>query len=179
MVRPDRELLSGKVEVDETIVGGLKKGDPSRHRKAVVMIAAEVRGEGIGRIRLQRIPDSTEPSIGAFVRKTVAAESTLVSDGSHAYKNLGYRHERHVLQNHGREASTAMLPRVHRVASLLKRWLLGSYQGRVSKKQLDHYLDEFAFRFNRRASPQRGMLFYRLIQQCLAVPPAPYSEVSR
>jgi transposase-like protein len=178
MVRPGRELLSGKVEADETILGGLKKGNPSRHEKAVVMIAAEISGEGTGRIRLQRIPDSTEESIGAFVKGSVAAGSTLVTDGAHAYKNLGYRHERHVLQHHGREAPSATLPRVHRVASLLKRWLLGVHQGRVSKKQLDHYLDEFTFRFNRRASDQRGMLFYRLLQQCVAVPPASYRNVT-
>jgi transposase-like protein len=180
MVRPGRELLSGRVEVDETLVGGLTKGNPSRHKKMVVIIAVEVKGAGMGRIRLQKIPDSTEPSITAFVRKSVATGSELITDGSHAYKHLiphGYTHHRNVLQHRGREASNAMLPRVHRIASLLKRWLLGIHQGRVSRHQMDHYLNEFAFRFNRRLSPRRGMLFYRLMQQCVAVPAAPYSEV--
>jgi hypothetical protein len=181
MVRPGRELLSGRVEVDETLVGGLAKGNPSRHKKAVVMIAAEAKGAGIGRIRLQRILDSTEPAITTFVRKSVATGAELITDGSHAYKHLiphGYTHDRNVLQHRGREASNAMLPRVHRIASLLKRWLLGVHQGRVSREQLDHYLDEFAFRFNRRLSTQRGMLFYRLLQQCAALPPTPYKEVA-
>jgi len=180
MVRPGRELLAGRVEVDETLVGGLAKGNPSRHKKIVVAIAVEVRGTGMGRIRLETIPDSTEPAITAFVRKAVAPGSELVTDGSHAYKHLvphGYAHDRNVLQHRGREASNAMLPRVHRVASLLKRWLLGSHQGRVSRSQMDHYLDEFAFRFNRRHSDRRGMLFYRLLQQCVAIPPTPYKKV--
>lgn len=181
MVRPGRELLSGQVEVDETLIGGLRKGNHSRRKKTLVSIAAEIRGKGIGRIRLAQIPDDTEPTIVAVARKMVAPGSELITDGSHAYKHLapyGYTHQRNVLQHHGREASKMALPRVHRIASLLKRWLLGVHQGRVSRHQLDHYLDEFAFRFNRRSSAQRGMLFYRLIQQAAAIEPAPYKALT-
>ncbi len=182
MVRPSRELLSGRVEVDETLVGGWKKDGHSRYKKAIVSIAAEIRGKGTGRIRLRRIPDDTESSIKAFIRSTVALGSKLVTDGAHAYKALipyGYAHNRNVMMNKSRKELKSALPRVHRVAALLKRWLLGTYQGRVSVRQMDHYLEEFAFRFNRRRSSRRGMLFYRLLQQCVALPPSPYRKILR
>lgn len=182
MVRPGRELLCGRVELDETLIGGIKKGNPSRYIKAFVIIAAEIKGNGIGRIRLRQIADDTLPNITTFVRQAIAPGSELVTDGAHAYKHLvphGYGHQRHVLQHRGQDASTNALPRVHRLASLLKRWLLGVHQGSVSKRQLNPYLDEFAFRFNRRLSPQRGMLFYRLLQQCVVVAPAPYRKIVR
>jgi len=182
MVRPGRELLSGKVEVDEIYIGGLKRDDSSRRRKSCVLVSAEVRGKGVGRIRLQQIPDDQEQHIVKGVRQAVASGSSLITDGAWAYKALipyGYRHERWVQGNRRRRELDQMnpLPRVHRVASLLKRWLLGTYQGRISESQLNHYLEEFAFRFNRRLSEKRGMLFYRLVQQSLDVPPASYKSI--
>jgi hypothetical protein len=180
MTRSGRDPLSGSVEVDEAYVGGLSRGSNSRRKKMCVLIAAEIRGEDIGRIRLQKIPDDSEPSIKAGVRQVVAVGSKLVTDGAHAYKALvphGYRHDRNVLDGKGRQASSATLPRVHLVASLLKRWLLGTYQGRVSERQFDHYLDEFVFRFNRRRSQERGMLFYRLIQHSVATSPTTYRKL--
>jgi hypothetical protein len=181
MTRSGRDLLSGSVEIDETYVGGVIRGITSRRTKICVLVAAEIRGEDIGRIRLHRIPDDSKPSIMAGVRQVVAVGAKLVTDGAHAYKTLipqGYRHNRTVLDGKGTEASIAALPRVHLVASLLKRWLLGTYHGRVSGEQFDHYLDEFTFRFNRRRSLQRGMLFYRLIQQSVAAPPTPYRKLA-
>lgn len=172
MVRPGRELLSGEVEVDETFLGGVRKGSKSKRNKITVVIAAEARGKGIGRIRLQQIPMPDAKNLGAFVRATVAPGSRVVTDGWPSYLHLartGYQHVPMVLSDHGRDASSAMLPRVHRVAALLRRWILGTYQGRLTPPRLDSYLEEFAFRFNRRKSPKRGMLFYRLIQQCVAV----------
>lgn len=145
-----------------------------------MLVAAEIRGTDIGRIRLQKIPDDSEPHIKAGVRQVVAIGSELVTDGAHAYKSLiphGYRHNRTVLDGKGKQASSAVLPRVHLVAALLKRWLLGTYQGRVSGRQFDHYLDEFVFRFNRRRSQQRGMVFYRLIQQAVAASPTTYRKL--
>jgi hypothetical protein len=65
------------------------------------------------------------------------------------------------------------MPRVHRVASLLKRWLLGTHQGAVRPQQLDYHLDEYTFRFNRRGSNQRGLLFYRLLEQAIQTEPKP------
>ena len=181
MTRSGRDLLSGSVEIDETYVGGVVHGTPSRRRgKICVLVAAEIRGTGIGRIRLQKIADDSTISIKTGIREVVAPGSLLVTDGSHAYKALvphGYSHNRTVLDGKGRQASSAVLPRVHRIASLLKRWLLGTYQGRVSGQQIDHYLDEYTFRFNRRHSQQRGMLFYRLIQQSVTTPPRPYKKL--
>ena len=60
------------------------------------------------------------------------------------------------------------------MASLMKRWLLGTHQDALSREHLDYYLDEFTFRFNRRTSASRGKLFYRLAQQAVQVPPVPY-----
>ena len=182
MVRPSRELLSGRVEVDETLVGGVKKGAHSKYKKTIVSIAVEIRGQGTGRVRLRQIPDDTEASIKAFIRSTIAPGSELVTDGAHAYKALvphGYLHSRTVQQGQNAEALARVLPRVHRVAALLKRWLLGIHQGRISPGQLDHYLEEYAFRFNRRLSARRGMLFFRLLQQCAVSPPAPYKNIKQ
>jgi transposase-like protein len=103
----------------------------------------------------------------------------VITGGFQSYRGLprlGYLHRRIVVRGSG-ENPHALLPRVHRVASLLKRWLLGTHQGGVERAHLPYYLDEFTFRFNRRTSRSRGMLFYRLVQQALAVPPAPYGQL--
>lgn len=174
MVRPGREDLSGEVEVDETLVGGLRPGNHARQARDIVIIAAEIRGEGIGRIRLAKLPDDHTPTIVNFVKKNVAKGSRIVSDGAWAYSSLtglGYGHRR--LPG----AGSKELPRVHRVASLIKRWILGTFQGRAFAEQLDHYLDEFAFRFNRRNSALRGQLFYRLVQQCASREHTPYAAI--
>lgn len=176
MVRPGREQLSGDVEVDETLVGGLTPGNPARQAKNIVIIAAEIRGDGIGRIRLAKLRNDDGPAIVAFVKKSVVKGSLIASDGAWAYSWLpdeGYRHRRIP------RAGSKELPRVHRVAALLKRWLLGTFQGRTSEKQLQPYLDEFAFRFNRRTSALRGQLFYRLLQQCAGNAPTPYHVIIR
>jgi len=180
MIRPGRERLTGQVEVDETLIGGVRKKPASRYHKAFVGIAAEIRGNGIGRIRLKVLPNDMENSIVTFVRYAVEPGAVLFTDGAHAYKALvdhGYKHQRSVMQGIPDKEQSAALPRVHRIASLLKRWSLGMHQGRVSRRQLDHYLGEFAFRFNRRTSEHRGMLFYRLLQQAVLVPPSPYGKI--
>lgn len=174
MVRPGRELLSGRVEVDEVIVGGRRKGRSGRNLvgKSLVAVAAEARGGRAGRIRLQKIPEASEKALTGFIRRMIAPGSVLLTDGWRGYtglESLGYTHRPTALSGMGKEAPSAVLPHVHRVASLLQRWLLGTHQGRVSGKQLDAYLDEFTFRFNRRFSASRGMLFYRLMQQAVAV----------
>lgn len=181
MVRPGRDRLTGRVEVDETYVGGVETGGGKRHlgNKALVVIAAQVDRKGIGRIRLRRILNASAPSLDAFVKSAVEPGSAVITDGWNGYEGLksqGYTHKAKVIRGSGKTAS-ALLPRVHRVASLLKRWLLGTHQGAVSRDQLDYYLDEFAFRFNRRTSRHRGKLFYRLVEQAVALPPNPYSKL--
>ena len=170
-----------EVEVDETLVGGLEAGGGRRHlgKKALVVIAAEVRGRAIGRIRMQRVADASADSLLTFVQHAVQPGSVVITDGLQSYRRLpkrGYHHDRRVLLGRG-ESAEAVLPRVHRVASLLKRWLLGTHQGGVSREHLDYYLDEFTFRFNRRTSRHRGKLFHRLLEQAVAVGPVPYAAM--
>jgi len=183
MVRPGREQLSGKIEVDEIILGGRTRGKGGWHdRKTLVAVAAEVRGHGTGRIRLQRVLKPSRDSLQPFVQSTIASGSQIITDGAWGYDGLGklgYHHNPTVLGGKGDAASAVVLPRVHRIASLLKRWLLGIHQGRVDREHLAYYLDEFTFRFNRRSSPQRGMLFYRLLQQAVEIPPTPYKTLTR
>ncbi len=141
--------------------------------------ACEEQGKGIGRIRLRRIDDASAGSLHAFLAEAVEPGSQVHTDGWEGYAGLkakGYQHRVTVLR--ARKGSPAeLLPRVHLVASLLKRWLLGTHQGAVSFAYLDYYLDEFTFRFNRRTSKSRGKLFYRLLQQAMAVEPVPYKSL--
>jgi len=181
MVRPGRDRLHGQVEVDETYIGGLEEGVRGRQTetKALVAVACEEDGEAIGRIRLRQIPDASAASLHAFVEEAIQPGSVVHTDGWEGYAGLeakGYSHQVTVLKR-SQKSAAELLPRVHRVVSLLKRWLLGTHQGAVSRAHLDYYLDEFTFRFNRRTSRSRGKLFYRLLQQAMAVEPAPYKAV--
>ena len=180
MVRPGRDRLSGHVEVDESFVGGLGGAEGrSTATKALIVVAAEEVGRGIGRIRMRRIPNASAVSLGAFVHEAIEPGSEVHTDGWHGYDRLktsGYRHRVTYLRGDA-ELAMEQLPRVHRVVSLLKRWLLGTHQGAVSAAHLDYYLDEFTFRFNRRRSRHRGLLFLRLAQQAVAVSPAPYAQL--
>jgi transposase-like protein len=176
MVRAHRAQLTGRVEVDETFVGGEAIGNRGRSGagKRLVAIAVEENGPRLGRIRMHFIPDASKASLHAFVRQTIAPGSLVHTDGWDSYKGLaqlGYKHQISALKGRGKSAATQLLPRVHLVASLLKRWLLGTLQGSVSPQHLAFYLDEFTFRFNRRSSKSRGLLFYRLLQQAVAVDP--------
>lgn len=182
MVRPGRERLAGEVEVDETFVGGVEAGGGRRHvgKKAIVAIAAEIRGRGMGRIRMKRVRDSSEESlVTGFIREAIEPGATVVTDGLPTYRTVekaGYIH-RMKIQGEDKKNAPILFPRVHRVASLLKRWLLGTHQGRVERKHLPYYLDEFVFRFNRRTSRSRGLLFFRLMQQAVALAPIPYTAL--
>ncbi len=181
MVRPGRDRLRDVVEVDETFIGGVSGGTGRDGiGKALVAIAAEEDGLGIGRIRLARIPDASSPSLHGFVQQSIAPGSTVHTDGWAPYQGLeklGYAHTITRLKGQGKEAAVELLPRVHRVASLLKRWLLGTHQGAVGPTHLDYYLDEFTFRFNRRRSASRGKLFFRLLEQGVQVEPVTYAEL--
>lgn len=181
MVRPGRDRLHGTVQVDETYLGGLEEGVRGRQteKKALIAVAVEELGARTGRIRMRRIPDASADSLQAFVQDTVEPGSLLHTDGFLSYDRLekhGYRHRITFLKGR-KESAAELLPHVHRVVSLLKRWLLGTHQGAVSRAHLDYYLDEFTFRFNRRTSRHRGKLFYRLVQHAVAVDPAPYKSI--
>jgi transposase-like protein len=188
MVRAGREQLKGTVEVDETYIAltdrdeskarGRAKGNPT---KTIVALAVEIlEPRGFGRIRLQSVARGSEEYLLPFVRQVVEHGSTVHTDGSFAYRSLaaeGYRHLRTVVSGSNVPAHESM-PAVHGVASLLKRWLLGTHHGAVRPAQLDHYLDEFVFRFNRRASRSRGLLFYRLLEQAIATAPLTYLDIA-
>jgi transposase-like protein len=181
MIRPDRDRLTGWIEVDETFIGGLQEGVKGRQKanKALVIIAAQVDGPGIGRIRMRMIPDASADSLHTFVLDSIEPGSTLHTDGWSAYSGLdkkGFERQISVIGGRKKDASK-LLPRVHRIASLLKRWLLGTHQGAVAPWQLPYYLDEFTFRFNRRKSKSRGKLFYHLMQQAVTTTPAPYESL--
>ena len=181
MVRPGRERLTGVVEVDETYWGAEEEGVRGRQteRKALIAVAAEERGAGLGRIRMQRVRNASAASLMSFMGESVESGSLVRTDGWLGYEPLkknGYRHSIVFLKGR-REQASELLPLVHKAISLLKRWLMGTHQGAVSHEHLDYYLDEFVFRFNRRSSRSRGKLFYRLVQQAVAVEPTPYRSI--
>jgi transposase-like protein len=181
MVLSGREPLTGAVEVDETLIGGVKPGNRGRRAdgKALVVIAVECQEGGPGRTRMRRIPNASADVLSDFVLDNVARGSEVRTDAWNGYNDIGRYRFSHVITNlkeSGDPAHVAM-PEVHRIASLLKRWLLGTHQGAVSHEQLDYYLDEFTFRFNRRRSRHRGLLFYRLLQAAVATDPQPYTTL--
>src|SRR5260370_25404697 len=178
MVRPGRDRLTGRVEVDETYLGGLEEGVRGRQteRKSLIVIAAQEDGPSMGRIRMKRIPDASADSLMEFVKEAIEPGSTVHTDGWPGYDPLdrnGYAHEITFLKGK-KESASELMPRVHRIASLVKRWILGTHQGAVSHEHLEYYLDEFTFRLNRRRSGNRGKLFYRLSQQPIAPHPPPH-----
>ena len=184
MVRPGRDKLTGIVEVDETYIGGMEIGKGKKGRGAVtktlVVVATECVGKQIGRVRFKCIPDSTSDNLIGFIEDNVEPGSKIITDGWTGYKPLSkldkYVHEVKVISGSGQMAHE-LLPHVHMVDSLVKRWLNGTHQGKVSPKHLPHYLDEFAFRFNRKLSTYRGKLFYRLVQQAVDTPPVPFNDL--
>jgi len=181
MVRPGRDRLAGTVEVDETYLGGLEEGVRGRQteKKALIVVAAQEEGRGVGRIRLRQIADASAESLIPFVQDSVEPGSVIHTDGWLGYEPLdkkGYRHAVTFLRGQ-EESPSELMPRVHLVVSLLKRWLIGTHQGAVSHKHLDYYLEEFTFRFNRRRSRSRGKLFFRLAQQAVSIEPVPYAKI--
>jgi transposase-like protein len=172
MVRPGRDRLAGVVEVDEAFIGGAEPGKRGRGAagKSLILVCAQVDGRKIGRIRLARIADASRKSLGEAVQQMVESGAEVQTDGWRGYRGLeiaGYRHR--IVRESANPDD--LLPRVHQVVSLLKRWLLGTHQGASWADHLDYYLDEFTFRFNRRTSRSRGLLFYRLIEQAVSLSP--------
>ena len=177
MVRPDRDRLSGVVEVDETFVGGVSTGHlGASSDKVAVMVAAEKvnGGRRLGRIRLEVAERPATLELVEFAQRMVEPASTIRTDGAQMMRRLGtlgYTHE--YTTGYNAPDPTAVLPGVHLVASLLKRWLTGTLHYAVADHQLPYYLDEYTFRFNRRTARSRGLLFYRLLQQAVNTDPAP------
>jgi transposase-like protein len=191
MARPGREQLKGTVEVDQSYLAIRERretprtaGQKRRTTKALIVIAVEIlEPRGFGRIRLRRINEETALDVYPFIDEVIEPGAVIRTDGGLIYSTVGevYRHERFPVRSVMPDSVPAHvpLPGVHRVASLLKRWLLGTHQGAVKPIQLDYYLDEFVFRFNRRTSRSRGLLFYRLIEQAVITEPVTYKAVTR
>lgn len=173
MVRPGRDRLAGAVEIDEVYVGGVCPGTSGRGAggKSLVVVAAQAEGARIGRIRLLRVANASQAALTPAVCAMVEPGSKVLTDDWDGYGGLAAAgFERQVVRKSA-IVGLNLLPRANRVASLMQRWLLGTHQGAVEASHLDYYLDEFVFRFNRRNSKSRGLLFFRLIQQALAIAP--------
>ena len=179
MVRPGRERLQGIVEVDETYLGAPEPGKRGRQSGAKTLVVAAVECVGrrkLGRIRLRQVCAATARELEAFVNESIEPAATVRTDDWSGYRGIqakGYTHEP-IPMRVPPAVQEVVLPRVHLVFSLLKRWLMSTHQGAVRHSHLDYYLDEFTFRFNRRTSASRGKLFYRLIEQAAAIQSHPY-----
>jgi transposase-like protein len=178
MVRPGRDRLSGRVEVDEAYFGapegGGKRGRGAEN-KVLAAIAVETGDKTVGRIRAGVLTDASQDSLRRFIMESVEPGSTVVTDGWLGYSGIeaaGYRHE--VI---GHSDKDALLPHVHTVISLMRRWIMGTLQGSYSQEHLPCYFDEYTFRFNRRKSKSRGMLFYRLLQNAVQLEPVIYRNI--
>lgn len=182
MVRSDRTKLSGIVEADDFYIGG-EEHDASTGRgtgnKVLVVIAIELIDNGkLGRARIGMVADASKESLIGFIKENVIAGSTVITDGWSSYASLpteGYKHEVYVQKK--ANAEEEKLPHVHLIISLLKRWLLGTHQGAISEKHMQSYLDEYVFRFNRRKSAKRGLLFYRLLEGAVGTKPTTTLEL--
>ncbi len=180
MVRPDRDQLAGDVELDEIFVGGRSTGRMGAGTGKVPIMVAVERGEGrrLGRVRMQVAERPNTAAILDFAHDTIAAGSTIHTDGTRLFRRLslmGFEHE--YVTSYQTDDPDTVMPGVHLVSSLLKRWLTGTLHYAVSAEHLDYYLDEFTFRFNRRKSAKRGLLFYRLLQQAVNADPRPLKEL--
>jgi transposase-like protein len=173
MVRPERDRLTGVVEVDEIFIGGERPGKRGRgaEGKTLVLLAVQEGEHRIGRVRMLRIPNAAGESLEPAVWEMVEPGSTVRTDGWRGYNGLAELGYQHVIVRKDPDLGANLLPLANRVAALLKRWLVGTHQGAVQHSHLDYYLDEYTFRFNRRTSKCRGLLFYRLITQAIDLGP--------
>ncbi len=181
MVRPERELLSGVVELDQSFLGGRSKGRPGGFSdKTPITIAVERADHGrLGRVRLELADVPGGVNMINFACEVVAPGAAIHTDGARVLTRLaakGYVH--HLTPGYQADDLDAVMPGPHLVSSLLKRWTAGTLHQRISRQHLPYYLDEFTFRFNRRTSKARGLLFYRLLQQAVDTDPHPLKELT-
>jgi transposase-like protein len=179
MVRPGRDRLKGPVQVDETYIGGPRPGKRGRGAagKTLVVIAVEDKDNCHGRIRLHKVKDASRQSLIPAIKESVEPNSEVCTDGWDGYSKLSSSGYTHRIIRKTADVGENLLPLANRIAALLKRWLQGTHQGAPLASHLDYYLDEFVFRFNRRTSRSRGLLFYRLIQQAVNIAPVKGQDI--
>lgn len=170
MILPKRDKLVGRIEVDETFIGGVKKGKPGRgaEGKIIVIVAIELVNDHTGRVRMSVIEHADRLCINEFIKNNIEENSTIITDGWKGYVDIQKMKYTHQIETKTIAANGENLtPNVHKIASLLKRWLLGTHQNFTSEDYLSYYLDEYTFRYNRRKSNSRGLLFYTLLKQAM------------
>lgn len=180
MVNPHRTKLSGTIEIDETYIGGEVEGKRGRgaENKLLVVVAVEIDGKKLGRCRMGIVSDASSDSLHPFITENIEKGSTLITDGWKGYNGIeeeGFSRIIHIQKDEKNEEK--LLPHIHTIIGLLKRWLLGTHQGAVERKHLQSYLDEYVFRFNRRKSAQRGLLFYRLLESAMQTRTVTYHDL--
>ena len=194
MVRSNREKLSGIIEVDEEYIGGTLEGGKrgrGSENKQLVAVAVQLEktpGDNLDRpslryyrlakIRAKHIPNASKVELHTFIKENIAEGSTLMRDEWSGYcgiDNEGYYSE--ITKVSKATSEDDKLPHVHLAISLINRWILGTYQGSIDEYNLQTYLEEFTFRFNRKTSHNRGWLFYRMIQGAMATEPHTYESL--
>ncbi len=179
-IRQGRERLSGRVEIDEFYIGGQQPGKRGRgaNGKSIVIAAVEKDGNKVGRIRLQVVPNCSGDVLSQFVETYIAPGSKVVTDAWKGYSSIDPQHYRHSPINASKTPDKdSILPGVHLVASLVKRLMLGTFQGRYAPEHLQFYMDEYVFRFNRRKSRNIGKKFMRIAQQIMASTKVTYRRI--
>lgn len=162
--------ISGKVEIDENFVGGVAEGKRGRRadNNSLVMIAFEVLSKGTGRVWLELIPSAEGKHLFKFISDTVEKGTSIITDGWSGYAQLSENGCEHIKQKQIIASNDEeILPNVHRIAALLKRWLLGTLKNYTGQDRLQKYLDEFSSRYNRHKSNSRRLLFHRIIEQAM------------
>ncbi|VAW19017.1 hypothetical protein MNBD_BACTEROID03-2312 [hydrothermal vent metagenome] len=180
MALDGRNKLKGVVEVDEVLIGGKKPGKRGRgaEGKSLIVVAVEVIGRKTGRTRISKIPDASAESLEPFIERNIEKGSKVITDGWPSYSRLtGMEYGHEIQMPNIMEDNQEILPNVHRIASLLKRWSPGTHQSYVNKNKMGYYLDEYVFRYNRRTSKSRGLLFLRLIEQAVSNNPISFNQI--
>lgn len=179
MVRPGRDRLIGPAQADEIYSGGPHPGKRGRGAagKTLVLAAVEDKDGRPGRIRLHKVKDASGDSLIPAVKESIQPKSEVRTDGREGHNKLSHSGYTRTIIRETAEAGKNLPPLANRVTSLLKRWLPGTHQGKPSPSHLDYYLDEFVFRFNRRTSRSRGLLFYRLMEQAVITDPVKDQDI--
>lgn len=180
-IRRDREKLSGRVEVDEFVIGGQQSGKRGRGSEGKTIVAVAVERcnteKKIGRIRLQVLLDYSSFSLETFIDANIEPGSTVVTDGWPSYPPIIKEQSHHIVNQSSPGYNDERLYGVHLIALLVKRLIRGTFQGRFEPKYLQNILDEYVFRFNRRKSKYIGKKFMRIVEQVVKSSKIKWDEI--